>query len=78
MAQTRLRRYTENIKTLKANLARGGGKAEVCRMSTHVYNAMRAPVWILGMEVIHDPALPEGVLYIGPKENEEVKPNVKG
>ncbi len=73
MAQTRLRRYMGKIKTLRANLIRGGGKAEVCRMSTHVYNAMRGPVWILGMEVIHCPALPEGDVYIGPKENEEVK-----
>jgi hypothetical protein len=78
MAQTRLRRYKEKIKTLKANLIRGGGKTEICRMSTHVYNAMMAPVWLLGMEVIHDPALPEGDVYIGPKENEEATPNAKG
>jgi hypothetical protein len=78
MSRTRYRVYMEKVKAMKANLLKHGGQADICRMSTHVYEAFRKPDVLMGMVVIADPAMSEGEIYIGPKENEEVKPNAKG
>jgi len=78
MSRTRYRVYMEKVKAMKANLLRYRGQADICRMSTHVYEAFRKPDILMGMKVIVDPAMPEGDIYIGPKENEEVKDNANG
>ena len=77
MSRTRYRIYMEKVKKMKAFQLKHRGQADICRMSTHVYEAFRKPDILMGMKVIVDPAMSEGGIYIGPADTLEEKDNAK-